>query len=503
MINIFLALFAGGLNALAFAPFGWWPLSLISFACLFYLWLISTARQAAGYGFCFGLTTFGVGISWTYISLNTYGGMPAPLAALSILVFIAFLALYPMLCGWLQALFCRHNPSRRLAIVMPSLWLLIEWLRGWLLSGFPWLSTGYSYIDTPLANYAALGGVYLVGWLALLSAGGSVALLRRFSFKNCTFALFIAALWAGGWQFTQHTWTHMYQQPFTVAIIQNNVELRDKWDTQSTRSIIDAYLAQSEQHKTADLIVWPEAAIPAYLDTIPRSIWETLAAHPADFILGLLLRDRKEDVYRYFNGVAVVTDQIVVYRKRHLVPFGEYVPTLLASLLEPIMQFLHIPMSNLTAWPDRQPPLMAAHNRFAISICFEDIFPAEWRYQVPTAGVLLNVSEDIWFGDSFAPHQRLQMARFRAKESGRPLIRSGNNGLSALINWRGEVVALAPQFTQHVVLGAVQPRQGLTPYIRFGDNPSLALAAGLLVLCLLFGRAPKRFTSRARRMPRR
>lgn len=495
MIKIFLATVAGALNALSFAPFGWWPLSIISIGILFTIWLFSTSRQAIFSGLFFGLAVFGVGVSWIYISLNTYGGMPPAVAGFSIFLGVAFISLYPMLCGWVQSWFSGWNANLRLCFIMPSLWIIVEWLRGWLFTGFPWLSTGYAYLDTPLSNFAPIGGVYLVGFLAVLSIGSLIAVLRHVSIGNSAMAILLLIGWAIGWQLNETAWTRAEGEPLNVAIVQNNVPLNEKWDQELTDATIENYLQSSRSLTDQDLIVWPEAAVPEYLDSLSNEFWRELETHPADFIFGVLHRDSLKGNSEYYNSVAAVTDQIMIYRKQHLVPFGEYFP--MQWLFGPLIRMLDIPMSEFTGWKSPQYPLLAANNYFAVSICFEDAFPNDIRPQIENAGVLLNVSEDIWFGDSLAPHQRLQMARFRSRESERPMIRSSNNGLSSLINWKGGIDVFAPQFVQHVVKGQIQPRTGVTPYVAFGDSPVLSLVGLWLAIAVIFGGV-----SRSRRLSR-
>ncbi len=481
------ALGAGVLNTLSFAPFNWWPLGLLGFAVLFWLWRESSRKSAAWYGFVFGLGMFGMGISWMYISIHTFGGMPPVIAGICIAVLVAFMSIYPSLCGWLQGCFSSWNSISRFGLFMPGLWILLEWLRGWLFSGLPWLSTGYAYLDTPLSNYAPIGGVYLVGFIVLTTIGIGVTLIRQITRTNSVFASVMVLIWIAGWQLNETAWTRAEGEPISVAIIQNDVPVFEKWDKDQNNRIVSEYMTKSQSHRDVDLIVWPEAAVPDYLDNVPNDFWRDLEAHPADFIFGVLHRDEVNGVTEYYNSVAAVTHRIMIYRKQHLVPFGEYFP--MQGLLRPLIDLLNIPMSDFTGWKQPQAPLIAADNRFAVSICFEDAFPREGRNQVGPAGALLNVSEDVWFGDSFAPHQRLQMARFRSREGERPMIRSSNNGLSSLINWKGGIDIFAPQFVKHIVVGEIQPRSGVTPYIMFGEKPLLALVSMLLVLGLLFGRS--------------
>ena len=486
-IKFILALLAGAVNALAFAPFGWWPLCLISIGILFGLWLKSSRAAAAQIGFVYGLGLFGVGTSWMYVSLNTFGGMSPTLAGFCILLLVMAVSLFPAAAGFVQGSFAGIEKSARVVLIMPGVWLLVEWLRGWVLTGFPWLTTGYAMIDTPLAGLAPVGGVYLTGLLTLVTSGALLALLLDLSRTNLLLSLLVVFGWVGGWHLSAMPWTQAQGAEISVAIIQNNVPLMRKWERSESNDIIADYLAQSTARRDADLVVWPEAAVPDYLDSMPADFHRQLQAHPADFIFGVLSREMVAGEWRYFNSIAALSaGRTTLYHKQHLVPFGEFLP--MKWLFGELVEMLEIPMSNFTPWREPQLPLRAAGNSFAASVCYEDAFPGEWRNQVPASGVLINLSEDIWFGDSLAPHQRLQMARFRALESGRPMIRSSNNGLSSIINWRGGIDHIAPQFVRAIVTAEVQPRTGITPYTAYGDSPALILAAILAGLGLLFGR---------------
>lgn len=489
-IKILIALLAGGANAAGFAPLGWWPLSLLSFAALFALWYHSERAAAGWQGFAFGLGMFGAGSSWMYVSLHTFGGMPPAFAGFCILVLVAVVSLYPALAGFLQGILPRQSLGARAVFIMPGVMAAVEGLRAWAFSGFPWMTTGYAMLDTPLAGLAPLGGVHLVSLLALMSAGALFMLLLDWTRARMLLAAVPALGWLGGWQFPELPMTRAQGEAVSVALVQNNVPLSQKWDAAHAQQIIADYLAVSAEQRGADLVVWPEAAAPGYLDLVPEKVISQLRAHPADFIFGVLTRERREGGMRFFNSIAALgaaEDADAFYHKQHLVPFGEYVP--LGILLRPLLAMLTIPMSNFTARPPPQLPLRAAGMAFAASICYEDAFPGEWRAQVADAGALLNLSEDAWFGDSFAPHQRLQMARFRALESGRPMIRAANTGLSSVIDWRGRVLQVAPQFARAVVTAHVQPRAGVTVYTAYGS-----LAAWLAIVLAvggggLFGRA--------------
>lgn len=485
-----LALLAGLLSVCAFAPFGWWPLWLLSLGALFHLWRDATAPVAFRLGLAFGLGQFGFGVSWVYISIQVFGGMPPVLAAVCVFGFVFLLALFPALAGWTQARIGGAAMASRVLLVMPASWILWEWIRGWIFTGLPWLSAGYGMLDTPLAGYAPLGGVYLVGIIAMVTVAGVVSLAG--GFRRAVLAPVVVALWVGGAIMQSVTWSERQGDAIRVGIVQNNVPLLDKWVGENRRRIIDDYLARSDELRDSDLVIWPEGAIPGYLESLDAAFWARLRHHPADFAFGAL--HRPPGGTAYYNAIVAVGGEVNVYRKQHLVPFGEYFP--MQRLLNPILRHLTIPMADFTPWPGKQDPLPLAGHHAAASICYEDAFPHEWRNQVAQAGFLLNVSEDMWFGDSLAPHQRLQMARFRARESERPMVRSSNNGLSSLIDWRGEVHAVAPQFARALTRGTIEPRTGITPFIRFGDWPALVTVVLMLLAGFLFGRVSLGYNSR-------
>ena len=480
-----LALLAGGLNVLCFSPFEWWYLLLPSFAILFFFWSRVKSGQAFWLGFFYGIGQFGAGVSWVYVSIQTFGGMPPALAAACVVGFVILLSLFPAFAGLLQSWFRGWGFLTRVSIIMPICFLLFEWLRGWVLTGLPWLSTGYALLPTPLAGYAPIGGVYLVGLIALATIGVVMAVVRDTNFRTVFASLLAGGAWFGSFALDQHTFGQDVGDPIKVALIQNNIPLLNKWNENRKVEIVTGYIEASARHGDKDLVVWPEGAMPEYIENLPPQFWRALEQHPADFAFGALSRPSADDG-RYYNTLVAVSDVRSVYNKQHLVPFGEFFP--FQELLDPVLQYLTIPMADFSAWSAPQAPVSLAGHRAAVSICYEDAFPHEWRSDVAESGFLLNVSEDMWFGNSLAPHQRLQMAQFRSRETERPMVRSSNNGLSSLISARGEIMKVAPQFQQAVVEGEVQPRTGVTPYVKFGDLPALIIAGFFLLFGLILGR---------------
>ena len=476
-----MALGSGALLSLGFAPFGWFPLAILCPALLFLLWHGASPARAAWRGFLFGLGLFGVGASWVFVSLHNFGNMAAPLAGVATFLFVAILAGSPAIAGWAQASLSRQRDasSAHYMMVVPALWVLTEWLRGTFLSGFPWLHLGYSQVDTPLAGFAPWLGVYGVSLASAVIAGAlAVALIRPVGTWRISAPLIVGLLLIG-FLVARIEWSTPSDGALRVAIVQENVPLRIKWAARFREEIVARYLARSRAHLDADLIVWPEAAVPAYLDEVDglRAELRTLAekSGPA-FLTGIVERERGR---HYFNSALLVgRDGETTYRKRHLVPFGEYLP--LKNWLQWVLDYLQIPMSDFSPGPAAQPALAVKGQALGLSICYEDAFGEEVIRALPGASVLVNLSEDAWFGDSLAPHQRLQMARMRALETARPMLRSANTGPSALIDHRGVVQARSAQFEELVLRVQVVPRAGTTPYVRAGNWLVVMLALALV-----------------------
>lgn len=479
------ALCAGASAPLAFSPFNLFPLGVLAPAILFWLWLEASPPRAAWYGFVFGFAMFAFGVSWVYVSMHNFGNMEAPLAAFAVILFAACLALYPALVGWLQAHFFRARGVLFVVLALPALWVLFEWIRGWFLSGFPWLNLGYSQIDTPLAGFAPWLGVYGVSLAAAVSAGLLIAAWRaRRRTAWIKYAALFIAIWLSGWLVRQIDWVESAGEPLRVALVQGNVALRVKWVPEFRSTVIQNYLALSRKVYGADLVVWPESAVPGYLDELTAQFVPQLKRvhrdSGTDFLIGVVEKDRESGAY--YNSVVSIGSAGGAYRKRHLVPFGEFLP--FPSLFQWFIDRFQIPMSNFTPGLRTQPALEAVGQPVGVSVCYEDAFGAEVIKSLPQATLLVNVSEDAWFGDSLGPHQRLQMARMRALEAARPMLRAANTGPSAIIDHEGRLRARSPQFKQTVLTGSIQRTQGATPYVRFGDWPVVAIVMSLIVAVL-------------------
>ena len=499
------ALLAGGAAVLAYAPFDFWPLMLLALAWLFRVALTSTPRIAAQAGFFFGLGLFAGGVHWVFVSCYRFGNMGVLLSSLTTLLLVAYLALYPAVFAWLAARFVRldqcpaHStgrPVRGIAVslmVLPALWVGLEWIRGVLFTGFPWLSVGYTQVDGPLAGVAPLAGVFGISWLLAFAA----ALLAMIAVKGRQSALpagvGVAALVVLVVVFPAgKLWTQPVGAPLSVALIQGNVPQLTRWNPDKVRDHIAGHLRLSEPFWGVDLLIWPENAIPAFAQMLPDELLPALARKGmetgSDLLTGMPLGDPVDGPY--FNGIRLAGGD--EYRKQHLVPFGEYVP--LVGLLGDALDLLRVPMSAFSPGDDDQPPLRLLRSDVMVAptICYEILFGDEVAQMFPQAQVLVNISNDAWFGDTIAPHQHLQIARMRVLESGRPLLRATNSGITAIVNAGGVTQAVSPQFVETVLTGIVQPHAGATPYIQNGDWPLLVLLVGTLGYALfLCYRGPK------------
>ncbi|MDR9432244.1 MAG: apolipoprotein N-acyltransferase [Spiribacter sp.] len=483
---LLLAFAAGLVMALGFAPhsFAWAP--LLGLAIIFALSLAAHSwMQVIALGYGFGLGYAGLGVYWIYYSIADYGGGPLA-AVLATSVLIALFAVIPMsalILGWLAGR--RHGPA--LAMLAFALaWTLVEWVRSWLLTGATWLSVGYSQIDTPLASLAPIFGVYGPGLaVALLAASLGGWLLQPLSLR-CWVPLAMGLVAALGGLLLERDWSAPSGEPISVALIQGNIEQARKWDPDERSAILAAYFRQSREAFGNDLIVWPETAVPVVYQQAQNGL-ERLANDAAkagsQVIAGAPVAEPAGA--GIFNSVAVLGEPSAFYHKRHLVPFGEYVP--LRDVAGGILDFVGTPLGDFSAGSSAA-PLQAAGHQIGVSICYEITFGAEIADALPVAEILLNVSNDAWFGRSSAPWQHLEMARMRALEMARPLLRATNTGVSAIIDSRGDVITTTALFTTTQLQHEIVPRQGETPYMRWRDWPIAGVSSIGWLAILLTGR---------------
>lgn len=476
------ALLAGGIFPLGLAPFDLPAAAVLSVAALLLLLTDLSPRRAFGLCFAYGLGLFGVGSSWVYISIHDHGGDSVLVAGTLTLAFVLLLALCFALPFSAYGLVRRRNLVVA-ALAFPSLWVLVEWLRGWLFTGFPWLYLGNAFIDTPLAGWAPVGGVLALSWIGAFMAVAVAGLRDIARTPAGVFAGLLAAvlLWLAGDSLSGRQWTQPREQSLSVAMIQPNFTLEQKWDEQSLTDILLTLRRATERNWDKDLVIWPESAVPAlrqemqpFLEMMDRRA----ERHDTALITGLPVKEFD----KYYNAVTVLGNGRGDYFKRHLVPFGEYVP--LESLLRGAIGFFDLPMSAFSAGAADQPLLKVKGIPVATAICYEIVFQDMMAQSATEAELLLTVSNDSWFGDSIAPHQHLQMARVRALENAKPLLRATNGGITAIADHRGRLTARAPQHVSALLEGEVTPRRGQTPFNRLGSLPVVILSLVLLGLAV-------------------
>jgi len=484
-----LATAAGALTVLAFAPFGLSPLGLIGPAVLFWLWLGRSPGRAFRLGWLYGIGLMGFGVSWVRISIAQFGGVEPWLAITIAAGFALLMALYYGLVGWLGVRLAGAHRTHALLLIFPGLWVLGEWLRGWVLTGFPWLALGYSQIDAPLGGFAPWLGVYGSSLGAALSAGLLAWMVTPACGQRYAATAGLAVLWVVGVLVGRVDWTQPAGEPFRASLLQGNVEQRLKWRPDELRPTLELYVTLTDEARASRLIVWPETAIPALAhlveDILLKPLEEEARAEGRDLLIGAPV---EEDSERYYNAMlALGASGRDAYYKRHLVPFGEFMP--LKPVLGPVLDFLQIPMSDFSAGSPKEAPLLTAAGYPAgISICYEDAFAEEVREALPQAAFLVNASNDAWFGDSLAPYQHLEIARMRAKETQRYLLRATNTGISAVIAPSGEIAAKTGLFERAVLTAEIQPLAGSTPYVLLGNTAPVGLALFLAGLGVALGR---------------
>ena len=497
LLPAFAASLLGVATVVGFAPFALSLLPILTLAGLFFLWRrAASPRAAAGIGFGFGLGLFGAGASWVYVALAQFGGMEGVLAALATAAFCAYLALFPALAGWATARLAGVDAAARLPAAA-ACWTIAEWLRNWLFSGFPWLSVGYAQTHATLGAYAALGGVFLVSLAVATSAAmvASAAQAFRRSRRGAAAAVTaLLAVWVVAAGAGRIEWSRATGDPLTVSLVQGNIAEDVKFESayrDATLSIYAELVAQSKGR----LIVLPESALPMFADEVPAAYVALLRAaaqeRGGDLLVGLFFfepRAEGEDEDRYFNSVVSIgTATTQVYRKRHLVPFGETIPA------KPIVgwfirRVLHIPLADQTPGSANQAPFDVAGQRVAVNICYEDAFGGELIRQLPEATLLVNVTNDAWYGHSLAAEQHEEIAAMRAIETARPMLRATNNGITSIIDHRGAELARLAPFTRGVLEGTIAGRTGTTPYVRYGDALAIVAALAMAGASLAIGR---------------
>lgn len=470
---------------LALAPFNFWPLMFVGIGGFFWLSMIAqSSKQAALFGWLYGVGYFGLGVSWVYGSMRTVDTS----ILLSVILtggFCLLLAITLLFQMWFFHRFLKPLPYA-LLLIAPLWWVVNEWIREWFLTGMPWLFAGYGFTTLPTAQLGAVIGIYGLSLLmALLSAGflyKEISANRHSKVHRSLMALMLVvvliATFIYGTLVPASRWTQE-EQTIIAAAVQSNVDQRTKWSNAQVNPTLDFFGKSIGGMSEADLVLWPEAAITRRVDQIP-SFFSQLNAigvrREQAIITGILTLEYD----RFYNSMIGVGSADGEYRKQHLVPFGEYLP--FDSILRGVIGFFDISLSSMYPAGSPQFPISFTHNGepyFAAPIiCYEAAYPDLVRKLARESDILTVVSNDAWFGDSIGPHQHLQMTQMRAIENGRPMVRSTQNGISALINADGKILQKSQQFVPAELVGELTMRSGLTPFQRY---PSFTIP----VLCLV------------------
>lgn len=465
-----LALILGVLTVFAFAPFNVYPLAVLTLAALFWLLNGISVRRAFLRGLLFGIAEFGFGLYWLYISIHIVSGAPVWATMLVIVAVVVAMALYTAIGCALAVLLLPRAGVWRWVLLLPGLWVLLEWLRGWVLSGFPWLSLGYSQIGSALRGYAPLLGVYGVSLAVALSAGLLLTLVLSPGWRVRIAAITaLVAVWVSGGVLATVSWTRPAGAPIQFSLVQGDIPQNLKWDPQEFAVTLERYQRLTDEHWSSRVIIWPEAAIPAYADQVQEDYLDPLEkqarARGTDMLIGILTENLSNgDAY---NSVISLGGHDGVYHKRHLVPMAEYFPA--PAWVTAWLESHNLPYASFTAGTARQPLLQVAGYTVATSICYEDAFGAEIMQDLPGAAFLVNVTNDAWFGDSIALPQHFEISRMRALEAGRYLLRTTNTGITVVVNPHGGVVERLPEDKVGVLTARVPPYMGSTPYVRLGN----------------------------------
>jgi apolipoprotein N-acyltransferase len=474
-----LCLIAGGLLTLAFAPFHIWLFAFICPAVLLWHWQTASAKRSFTQGLCFGIGLFGSGISWVFISIYNYGGTSLLVACLITALFVLALALLIAINGLLLGFYRQANAYKCLCL-FPVSWVCFEWLRSTLFTGFPWLLLGYTQMSNSLAGYAPVLSVYGVSLMTLILAGIMVLWLRKQSLQySLPLAILVCLL---GYGLHLIHWTQPAGKAQTVSLIQGDIPVSIKWVPGAAEQIANTYVDLTNSH-WQDLVIWPENALPVFPEIAQpflNYLSDLAKQHHSAILLGMPFDAANPT--RYFNGALVIGEGQGHYYKRHLVPFGEYIPW--QQQLGSLLQFLDIPMSGFNKGPEVQSPITAHGIPVALFICYEIAYAEEVRSYLNQAQLIITISDDSWFGHSLGAEQQAEIAQMRALETGRYVLSGSNDGITSIIAPDGRVLAKAPRYVQTVLTGSVYPMTGSTPWLRFGLWPLLAIALAMVLLPL-------------------
>lgn len=499
-----LAIAGGVVLPLSLAPFNYEMAAFLAPALLLFCLAKASPKKSFLLGACFGWGMFGFGFSWIYVSIHDYGPTSMPLAVLMTSLFTFFIALFPALMSYTVVKLFPNNNFQRCVIAFPVIWVLFEIFRGWAFTGLPWLYIGYSQLTTHFSALAPIGGIWLVSWATVLTAGLIYSVFdyiyenKRNALLRNTLVIMLIILWGlASYVHKTFTWTQRKGPPLHVSLVQGNIPQLLRWDPNEVSKTIKKYQDLTSldlgSNVKPDLIIWPESAIPI---PIPESqpllaqMDASLKQHHATLITGVPVQTHNDQgSIAYYNALVSIGEGSGYYFKQQLLPFGDYVP--FEKWLRGIINFFDLPMSSFISAKENTLPLLAKNIKIAPAICYEIAYPNLVRQAVhsgPTytlADLIITVSNDTWFGTSIGPNQHLEIAQFRALETGRYVLRATNTGLTAVITPTGAIQSIAPQFETTVLKDIVWAMEGQTPWVKYGTWPLLAGFGVLLIFAFI------------------
>jgi apolipoprotein N-acyltransferase len=484
--TLFLRAFASGLLLpLGFAPFHLPGLAVLSLALLFIQLTNQSPKKAFLIAFAFGVGFLGLGTSWIYNSIHIYGNLNIAVSLAFTLLFVAAFSLYPAFLGLIFSVINQKLPRYFSPFLFSSLWLFTEYLRANLFTGFPWLLVGFGQIDSPLQHLLPIIGVLGVSGVTALASGFlGLAIQAKNTHKLIALICFVLILILP-LSLKNKSWTQVHHDAISVGVIQADLSMRDKWDSDLYQSIQTYYQeAIGTLLPKKNLVILPESAIPmpsSYAHEFLDPIHTDALAHHSAVLLGMPHPSRTHPG-RYHNALLALGEAKGVYLKQHLVPFGEYIPDAFLNLTQKI----NLPDPNMAVGSTHQAPVMLHQYPIASLICYELAYPNLIRPQLPRAAFIVSLSDDGWFAHSFAMYQHLQMAQVISKQTGRYQIISNNNGRSSLIDSQGKIMNSLPAFSKGLLEGMIYPATGATPWIQTGDTWILNISMLLLLFMIVF-----------------
>lgn len=469
------AFMLGAVSVTAFAPLNFSPAAVIALVGLFTLWSQALNRfEGFKLGLWFGLGQFGFGVSWLISSMYFYAEVPLPLAVLATFMFVLFLSLYVGFAGWVAQYFAdKEKPFLTGLVVFPLVWVSFEWLRGTLFGGFPFLQMGASHLDTWLQSYAPIFGVLGVSWAVALTAAALFMVINHKAWISASSLL--ALIWLSGSGLQKIDWVEPVGLTARVALVQGNIPQEEKWKSSAFIPNLTTYVNHTKQHMDADIIVWPETAVPAYYDVVEKGALRSFISDAklleTDILMGVITRNA--DKTEYFNAIVNAHNPEQTYQKAHLVPFSEFFP--FATILSALSELFNIPFSEFTAGSKHQEPMQLGKFKVGLSVCYEMAFGQELAANLQDSQFLITISNDAWFAHTLEPAQQLQDARMRALELGREIARSTSTGFTAILDVKGQIKQQIPAYEEGVLKGEIQPYEGTTPFVYWQQLPLMFL----------------------------